>query len=322
MHTLVDHASTTEAVHCDRADSLEEWRQVAANRITPVRVAAAEGFSGLIRWRTIEQTCLSEITADAHTVRRSRDLIDKDSRQYIKLSLQLEGTGTVSQGGRLATLQPGDLAIYETSYPYTLDFPEALRCMVMAFPLKSLDVPLASVRRVTAVCLPGDSGLGQMVSPFMRHLSENLDQLSGVTGARMLRSTFDLLTAFVYTHLPDEDDQRTGARRDELQALKLYMDEHLHDPELNADAIARAHFVSVRYLQYLFSQEDITVSGYIRARRLERCRLDLLDPGQSSLSVLHIAQRRGFTDASHFSKVFKLQFGVAPRDFRAAHLPV
>lgn len=319
-HTLTETPGDIAGVHCDEAASLTEWRTIAANRITPVRVAAEECFSGVIRWRIIEQTCLSEIVADAHQVDRTAKLIDGESPQYIKLSLQLEGTGIVSQGGRTAILKPGDLAIYETSYPYTLRFPASVRCLVMAFPVHSLDLPLSQVRRVTAVRLPGDRGLGQMISPFMRQLGQNLDQLSGVAGSRMLRSTFDLLTAFVYAQLADEPDDRRRARQEELRVFKLYIDDHLYDSELNADSMARAHYVSVRYLQYLFHQEDLTVSGYIRARRLTKCRLDLLDPAQATFSVLQIAQRRGFTDASHFSKIFKLKFGVAPRELRASHL--
>ena len=76
----------------------------------------------------------------------------------------------------------------------------------------------------------------------------------------------------------------------------------------------------MRYLQYLFRADWLTVSGYVRSRRLEHCRLDLSDPAQAGLSVLQIAQHWGFPDASYFSKVFKSQFGVAPREFRAARL--
>ncbi|NDK31943.1 AraC-like ligand-binding domain-containing protein [Nesterenkonia haasae] len=319
-HGMLEDPAKTEAVRVDTANSLGEWRVVAANRITPVRVSADEGFSGSIRSRIIGETTLSEIVASAHHVKRTPELIGRNSRPHIKLSLQLAGTGYVRQGDREAFLEDGDLAIYETSYPYTLHFPGPLRCFVMAFPAESLDIPLSLVQRVTAMCLPGDQGVGQMISPFMRHLAENLDELSGVTGARMLRSTFDLLTSFVYAHLAKGEDQREHDRQVEMRTLKLYIDDHLHAPELNATLIANAHYISVRYLQYLFSQEGQTVSTYIRARRLERCQLDLSDPAQSSFSVLQIAQRWGFSDASHFSKVFKTRFGVAPREYRSFHL--
>ena len=317
---MVKDLAEDAEVHLDTAASLGQWRAVAANRITPVRVSAEESFTGSIKWRTIGQTSLSEIVATAHHVHRTQELISRHSRPHIKLSLQLEGTGYVRQGDREAYLREGDLAIYETSYPYTLDFPGPLRCMVMAFPADSLDIPLSLVRRVTAMCLPGDQGVGQMISPFMRHLAENLDQLSGVTGERLLRSTFDLLTSFVYDHLSHEKDQREHVRQEEIRIYKLYIDDHLNAPELNAATIAKAHYISVRYLQYLFSQEGLTVSAYIRARRLERCQLDLSDPAQASFSVLQIAQRWGFSDASHFSKVFKTRFGVAPRAFRSSRL--
>ncbi|NLS10703.1 helix-turn-helix domain-containing protein [Nesterenkonia sp. MY13] len=318
--SMLERPAAQAPVNRAVATTLEEWRAAAGNRLVPVNVSAEGSFSGTITWRSIEGASLSEIIAEPHRVHRAPELIDSTERPYIKLSLQMQGTGYLTQGERHAELRAGDLAIYETSRPYSLEFPAPLRCMVMAFPLESLNVPLSLIRRITAVRLPGDEGIGQMISPFMQHVAEHLDELSGVTGARLLRSTLDLLAAFVYAQLPEDSSGEGHSRREELRAYKLYIDEHLYDPELSASTVAKAHYVSVRYLQYLFSEEDITVSGYIRSRRLEKCRLDLSDPAQASLSVLQIAQRWGFTDASHFSKVFRAHTGASPRTYRAAHL--
>jgi AraC-like DNA-binding protein len=42
--------------------------------------------------------------------------------------------------------------------------------------------------------------------------------------------------------------------------------------------VAAAFGISTRYLHRLFEREHETVAQYIRDRRLERCRLLLLDP--------------------------------------------
>ncbi|MFD1718395.1 helix-turn-helix domain-containing protein [Georgenia deserti] len=301
------------------ASSLGQWRIIAGNRFVPLQIAAAEDFRGRIRWRYVEDTCITEITAAPHRVMRTAQLISDKDPKHFKLSLQLEGNCVVSQDGRQALLRPGDLAIYDTSRPYTLEFDDDVRCLVMAFPQEDFEVPAQLIRRVTAVRLAGDDGIGPLISDFMRHLAEDMDRLAGVAGARVLRSSFDLLTALVYAQLSAEESTGYG-RGVEMHTVKMYIDRHLNDPDLSAAAIARAHFISVRYLQYMFHEEGLTVSGYIRSRRLERCQLDLSDPAQASLSVLQIAQRWGFPDASHFSKVFKAHVGLAPRDFRTTQL--
>ncbi len=302
------------------AHSIREWRSVAGNRFVPLQITAGAHFEGAIRWRYIEGVCVSEITASPHSVLRTPSLISQDDLRHYKLSLQLRGTGLVAQDGREAVLRPGDLCLYDTSRPYTLEFAQDVQCLVMAFPQTVFDVPRSLIDRITAVRLSGDHGIGALISPFMMHLAENLGELSGVTGIRILRSSLDLLTALVYAQLSQEHDHWGESRRIETQSLKLYIDEHLGDPSLSAATIARAHFMSVRYLQYLFREESLTVSGHIRARRLDHCAIDLSDPAQASLSVLQIAQRWGFPDASHFSKVFKAHFGLSPREFRSRRL--
>lgn len=297
------------------AASLDEWQSIAGQRFVPVRVSAPGEFTASMRWRVIEGATLSEITASAHRVQRLAPSSADGPCPPVKLSLQIHGTGVVAQDGRRALLRPGDVAIYDTSRPYTLEFPADQRCLIMTFPQENLGVAPDLLEQITAVRLPGDDGIGNVIAPYMQQLVRNLDSLSGVAGARLLRSGYDLLATFVYARMAQL--RRIDPKRDELRTYQLYIDAHLHEPTLSASSVAKAHYISVRYLQYLFREEGTTVSEYIRKRRLDHCRLDLADPAQATTPVLHIAQRWGFRDASHFSKLFRTSFGVSPRDFRA-----
>src|SRR5690606_23317769 len=114
------------------------------------------------------------------TVHRTLALISAEDPTHYKVSLQLEGSGLVAQDGRQAVLAPGDLAIYDTSRPYTPEFTANTRSLVMAFPQDVFEVPSTLIRAITAVRLSGDSGPGAVIPPFMQHLAENRDTLSGV----------------------------------------------------------------------------------------------------------------------------------------------
>jgi len=298
------------------AASLDEWQDIAGQRFVPVQVSATGEFTARMRWRVIEGATLSEITASAHRVRRLPPTSSDGPNTPVKLSLQLAGTGLVAQDGRDALLRPGDVAIYDTSRPYTLEFPADQRCLIMTFPHENLDVAPDLLEQITAVRLPGDDGIGNVIAPYMRQLVQNLDSLSGVAGARLVRSGYDLLATFLHSRMAQL--RGMDPKRDEVRSYKLFIDSHLREPSLSASSVAQAHYISVRYLQYLFQEDGTTVSEYIRRQRLEHCRLDLADPAQAETSVLHIAQRWGFRDASHFSKLFRTNFGVSPRDFRAA----
>jgi len=72
----------------------------------------------------------------------------------------------------------------------------------------------------------------------------------------------------------------------------------------------------VRYLQKLFSMSGNTFSGYVRSRRLARCRADLISPLYADLSITEICYRWGFNASSHFSRAFREEFGQSPREYR------
>ncbi|MEY2874585.1 MAG: hypothetical protein RLZZ373_1956 [Pseudomonadota bacterium] len=94
-----------------------------------------------------------------------------------------------------------------------------------------------------------------------------------------------------------------------------YIDNELENPALTPTSIACRHGCSVRSLQTLFAERQRTVAGYIRQRRLERCRQALCKDG-SVAPIGHMALQWGFGDAAHFSKLFKSTYGMSPRQYR------
>jgi AraC-like DNA-binding protein len=86
---------------------------------------------------------------------------------------------------------------------------------------------------------------------------------------------------------------------------------------LSPAQVAAAFSISTRYLHKLFETEPETVTHYIRDRRLERCRLRLLDPRFSQRPISALAFDAGFNDLSGFNRAFKAKYGRSPRQLRA-----
>ena len=60
----------------------------------------------------------------------------------------------------------------------------------------------------------------------------------------------------------------------------------------------------------------MSVSAWLRTRRLEACRRDLADPALADRTVAEIARRRGWSDPARFSRRFREAYGCAPSELR------
>jgi AraC-like DNA-binding protein len=116
----------------------------------------------------------------------------------------------------------------------------------------------------------------------------------------------------------DKDDlsEDRTIQRVRLRAVKAWIEEHLTDPDLSLEKIAKNSGISLRYLHYLFRLTDMSASEWIWDRRLQRCYDVLRRPELQALSVTEVAYQLGFNSPSHFSTAFRRKFGVSPSDLR------
>jgi len=172
---------------------------------------------------------------------------------------------------------------------------------------------------LTGVSIPGDRGMASLISSLALQLPEHLDDASA--GTRLGAAVLDLLTAGMAARLDRDGAVPPHTRQHALLVrIRAWIEEHLGDPDLSPSDVAAAHHISLRYLHKLFAGEQSTVAGWIRWRRLERCRRELLDPTQAMRPVSAIAARWGILNAAHFSRVFRDTYGLAPAEYRRLHL--
>ncbi|WP_445626112.1 AraC-like ligand-binding domain-containing protein [Leifsonia shinshuensis] len=308
------HGVTTDASH-----DFNAFRNSVSKSFVPLQVTSdrPEPFWGRIRSAQADEIHVSEVSATQHVVERTPELIARADRHYFKLSMLLSGTGLLIQDGREALLHPGDLAVYDTHQPYSLVFEDDFRTMVVMFPKHLLGLPTDLVSQLTAVRFDGGSGISGMIVPFLRQLVGNLEELSGTAGGRLAHSALDLVSTLFAQEL-DLTTDPADTHRALMRRIQAYIESNLGSADLGPNEIAAVHFISTRHLQGLFQEHGTTVSSWIRSRRLERCRRDLVDPLHAALSVAAIASKWGFADAAHFSRVFKATYGRSPSDLRTA----
>jgi AraC-like DNA-binding protein len=98
-----------------------------------------------------------------------------------------------------------------------------------------------------------------------------------------------------------------------MQARQLIM-QHLSQPQLSVNWIGRSLQSSPNYLSLLFRETmGKNLVAYITERRIIRAR-DLLV--SSTLNISEISQACGYDDPSYFTRVFRRETGIAPRQYR------
>lgn len=300
-----------------RIGSFAEFQDTVDRSFVPLRVSSQRphDFHGAVRAASLRDFNLVEVAAVPHVVERTRNLVGESTNEpAYKVSLMLEGSAYICQDGHDVVLRPGDVAVYDTTRPYTLVFDDRMRTIVAMFPKRLVDLSDDRVARLTATALGSDDSLGEMVSSVLEQLAGRLHLVNASTGWRLARNAVDLVTILLRDQLGED---RAVPADQLLEAIHTYIEEHLADPALSPTAIAGAHYVSVRHLHALFHHAGISVSSYIRTRRLERCRSDLADPALAGATVTAIASRWSFADAPHFSRTFKAAYGETPSEFRA-----
>jgi len=98
------------------------------------------------------------------------------------------------------------------------------------------------------------------------------------------------------------------------QELKEIIQDHI-DTNLSLKELSRGLEINPSYLSREFSKyfEDLSFGEYIRKQRIEKA-IELMR--SSSYSLTEIAYLTGFSDQSHFTRIFKKHIGQNPAEYR------
>ena len=92
---------------------------------------------------------------------------------------------------------------------------------------------------------------------------------------------------------------------------------HFQDPELSLEVVARRQGISSRYLQLLMTSSGTSFTERVNELRLQRAFALLIAPHDIAPRISDIALEVGFSDISHFNRLFRARFGVSPRCVRS-----
>ncbi len=301
------HSFTTRA-----ANRLERSRQWCA--LTRAQnVQFDDDREASLRGGEFGDVRLCVVSMGRHRVEQSAPGEQATLRPALKFLFQEEGAARVRQHYATQELAPGQWCVLRKDLPFMIEAPAQSRQLAITLPADLLTagqggIP-ASGHPHTFMHGPAQILHASAAASVMtgNSLSQDDRRVLGVQIAQLAEMTMRIIRAGY------SGDLRERRRI----AILEYVDQHLADEKLSVATIADAFGMSPRSVHKLFEGEPNTIARTIWDRRLERCRDMIVDPAASAQSITEIAHFWGFADSQHFSRAFKLRFGMAPRDYRS-----
>ena len=268
--------------------------------------------------RAIDGLAIASIASNAHTITRSRAQASVSDDEELFLIGCVTGSVRMVQQRREFLVNTGDLALIDSGLPSDFVLAGPCRFLSLGIPRRMLATRIGARSGEWPVRIAGQ-GIGNVLMSLLIATYEQAAKL-GEADARAAEE--GLLLMLERALCPQVDPSYMTDRADtELYSVQQLILTMLADPELSPDLIAQRYRTSTRRLHRLFESAGLSLGAWIRRARLERCRRDLANPKLVDQCITAIAFKWGFNEASHFSRAFRAQFGLPPKEFRRQYLP-
>ena len=300
------------------SDRVEFWTKSSCDAYHPLHIGTdgTDRFWARMWADRLGQIGIYRIAAGPNTMRRTpRDIASGDP-ECLHVQIVLRGRLHGAQQHRATLIGPGDITSYDTSHPAIFRADAPFELLVIRVPKAALGKHAGKVSRLSAVRIPGEAGLPRLAGRFCCDAAAGLaDGSIAREDAGLAEHVLDLVRR-LYVDLEASRPPRPRSTAELLIHAQAYVDARLGDPGLNPEELARACFISTRYLHRVFETAGLSVCDFIRSARLDRCRRDLIDPAFADQPISAIASRWGLPSAPHFSRLFRKAYGCSPREFR------
>ncbi len=238
-----------------------------------------------------------------------------ESDARLLISLHKKGPAVVSQGGRESRVEPGDVFVIDPTRPFYIETGEieTHSVYVRAAALRALvpELELATARAIRC-----DSGAAALFRTLVDEVFALAPLLTEDIADDLSEALVHLLAPVVRSSVNAAEKCPSRLAALHRQRILRFARDNLWDSNLDGNSIAKGVNLSPRHVYQIFDAEDKPLMRWVWSERLVRCHRDLEQPSLQSKSIGEIAFQWGFSNVSHFSRAFKAEFGVTPRDHR------
>jgi AraC-like DNA-binding protein len=235
----------------------------------------------------------------------------------VQLGFPRTGSFTLTQEGRIETIEPGYVGFFRSSLPYAYETTDVTSIVQVAVPAVKLPPHLRSLRAPRPVAFV-NSPVAEAFAALVSTLTKAIPAPDSAESAYLQQALIDICVAVVTEAI---DGHPTPLADDGMRfRVRGYIQQHLGDPGLGPQSIADDLNMSVRYLHRLFSDEEQTVGKYIRSVRLASVADELKSP-RAAQTFSTLATRYGFRGPDQLARAFRAAYGMNMSDYRELDTP-
>lgn len=300
-------------------DRAERWSAAHETIFFPigVQLTSDRPVEGRIEGHRLGPLNAYRVASASSVVRRTARGISAADPEQLVVGMPLRGRCVIEQQGNASSFGTQELSSWDSSHPFAVTTTKPFDLLLFVVPRTLLGPRRDLICRRVAGHAAADSPVGAIAAPFFRRVWHGLETGGSELGREDLADSVIALVRALHIEQPRGNTPAPQASGRWLVArIKAYIDQHLGEPQLGPQSIASAHYISTRYLHRLFADEGISVSDWVRYRRLEACRRDLRDPTLAGETISEIARRWALSSPAHFSRIFRDEYGCTPTEAR------
>ena len=307
------HFSTDDFPHGER---LARWREEFGRAIVKVDVEPLGSNGPFKAQATLQRLAgigLARCSGSAARLHRTRSLVAASEEDSIGLIVNLGPAARAIQLGNAVDLLKGDCLLVRTEEPGILD---ATQHLGILFPRAALEGRLRHLDRLMMRPLLRNAEVWALLLDYLRILQTKLHLEDNALADAVAAHICDLAALAIGSSRDTRHAAGHAVAAARLAKVRTYLDGHFTNPDLTIANVARHHGISSRYLQKLLEQSGTSFTAHLNELRLSRALVLLTEEAGLPRRVGDIALSVGFSDISHFNRLFRARFGDTPTGVR------
>jgi AraC-like DNA-binding protein len=290
----------------------EAWRGWYASVFDTVpRVPAAEGFRAkTVSWM-LDGFGFSRVSTPPISISRTKILIRRNPVDHWCISLSKKSATEFRIGERRVTVPAKVPYVFSLGEEVSSERSQERIQLYLARDSFQATAPLLDAARGTAI----ETSEGHLLADYLLLLERNIPELRAEDGAKLARAVQAMICACLAPSADRIAELNGHIDLTLMERVRQAVRKNLRSPSLGPDKLCREAATSRSQLYRLLEKEG-GVAHYIQRRRLSESFSMLCDPS-NSFSIGKVAEMLCFADGSSFSRAFRREFGMSPRDVRA-----